>query len=135
MAPRLTVLYDGGCPLCRREIRFYRWIAAARPIRWVDASDPAEKLDQYGISREAALRVFHVLSDGGTVERRAAAFLRLWLALPGYRWLARWLLWSRALPLLEAAYARFARWHGTWRCRAGACAAGRPAPEQPGRPG
>ena len=34
----LTVYYDGACPLCRREIDFYRRRETDTPIDWVDVS-------------------------------------------------------------------------------------------------
>ena len=34
---RPMVFYDGGCPLCRREIAHYRRIDSAERLRWVDA--------------------------------------------------------------------------------------------------
>lgn len=35
---KLTVYYDGACPLCRREIEFYRRRRGADAIEWVDAA-------------------------------------------------------------------------------------------------
>ena len=40
----LTVLYDGACPLCRREIGLYRGLKPLRsgsPVCFADVSDAA----------------------------------------------------------------------------------------------
>ena len=33
-----TLYYDGACPLCAREIAFYRNLKGASDIRWTDVS-------------------------------------------------------------------------------------------------
>ena len=42
--PELTVLYDGACPLCRREIRLYRGLPSRTPVCFADVSDLAQPL-------------------------------------------------------------------------------------------
>ena len=105
----LTVYYDGGCPLCRAEIGHYRRNPGAERLAFVDvAGEGAAKLGP-DLDRTAALRRFHVRGRDGRLADGAAAFARIWLALPAWRWLGR-LLSLRVLgrqPLLvpaEAAY-------------------------------
>jgi predicted DCC family thiol-disulfide oxidoreductase YuxK len=90
--PRLTVLYDGACPLCRREIG--------------DAALPLPP----GATREQLLARFHVRRADGELLVGAQAFLALWAVLPGWRWLA----WAGRLPgaawTMERIYRRFLRW-------------------------
>jgi predicted DCC family thiol-disulfide oxidoreductase YuxK len=120
----VTVLYDGGCPMCSREIDHYRRVAADRPIDWVDVTRPDADLSRFGVNRREALEVFHVVDSAGTMHTGARAFIALWAELPGYRWLARACRTLRAAPLLDAAYRRFAAWHFARRCRDGACGLG-----------
>jgi len=84
----LTVLYDGACPLCRREIGLYRGLQSDTPVCFADVSDPASPLPG-GTTREQLLARFHVLGSDGRLLSGAQAFLALWAALPGWRWLAR----------------------------------------------
>lgn len=104
----LTVYYDGGCPLCRAEIGHYRRSRGAERLAFVDVSGegPAPGPD---LDRAAALRRFHVRGRDGHLIDGAAAFARVWLTLPGWRWLGRLLSLRvfRRQPLLvpaEAAY-------------------------------
>ncbi len=104
----LTVFYDGGCPLCRAEIGHYRKSRGAERLAFIDVSGEGAALGP-DLDRASALRRFHVRGRDGRLTDGAAAFARLWLALPGWRWLGR-LLSVRVFgrrPLLvpaEAAY-------------------------------
>lgn len=104
-APALTIYFDGSCPLCRREIAFYRRLPGAEQLDWLDVS-AGVPLGQ-GLSCEQAMRRFHVRDARGRLFSGGAAFARLWRALPGWRWLG----WAMAVPpmswLLEGAYRAF----------------------------
>lgn len=117
----LTVLYDGGCPLCSREIAHYRRLAVGLPIDWVDIAPLDADPKAYGVSRLEALKVFHVLDRQGVMHKGARGFLVLWAALPRYRWLAKLCRALRAEPLMDRAYRRFAGWHFMRRCQEGVC--------------
>jgi predicted DCC family thiol-disulfide oxidoreductase YuxK len=113
--PPLTVLYDGACPLCRREIGLYRDLQplqAGQPVCWADVSDPALPLPP-GTTREQLLARFHVRSGDGELLSGAAAFLALWAELPGWRWLARLGRVPGAAWLMERCYRLFLRWRPT----------------------
>lgn len=101
----LTVYFDGSCPLCQREIGFYRRMPAAQALGWVDVSQPAEL--GAGLDCRAAMARFHVRDANGQLFSGAAAFSRLWRQLPGWRWLG----WLSAVPpvswLAELAYRLF----------------------------
>jgi predicted DCC family thiol-disulfide oxidoreductase YuxK len=105
----LTVLYDGACPLCRREISAYRGLQPSTPVRFADVNDAELPLPP-GTTRAQLLARFHVRSRDGELLSGAQAFLALWAALPGWRWLAR----SGRLPgvawVMERSYRVFLRW-------------------------
>jgi predicted DCC family thiol-disulfide oxidoreductase YuxK len=89
--PALTVLYDGACPLCRREINLYRGLRPDTPVCFADVGDVLSALPSAlppGITREQLLARFHVRSHDGRLLSGAQAFLALWSVLPGWRWLA-----------------------------------------------
>jgi predicted DCC family thiol-disulfide oxidoreductase YuxK len=103
---RLKVYYDGGCPLCRSEIAHYRKLDAAGRVDFVDLSSPTVETGP-DLSRETALGRFHVRDGDGEVESGAAAFVRLWKELPGWRWLAVIARVPGVVWLMERAYRGF----------------------------
>jgi predicted DCC family thiol-disulfide oxidoreductase YuxK len=107
-APSLTVLYDGECPLCRREIGVYRGLQPSTPVCWADVSDPASDLPA-GTSRTQLLARFHVRDSRGELLSGARAFLALWAALPGWRWLALVGRLPGAMWAMERLYRLFLR--------------------------
>lgn len=110
--PPLTVLYDGACPLCRREIGIYSGLEPNTPVCFADVSDAALPLPP-GTTREQLLARFHVRSREGELLSGAQAFLALWAALPGWRWLARAGRLPGAAWAMERAYRVFLRWRPT----------------------
>jgi len=108
--PPLTVLYDGTCPLCRREIGLYRELESNSPVCFADVSDAALPLPlPAGTTREQLLARFHVRRSDGELLSGAQAFLALWAVLPGWRWLA----WIGRVPgaawTMERTYRLFLR--------------------------
>jgi demethoxyubiquinone hydroxylase (CLK1/Coq7/Cat5 family) len=106
--PGLTVLYDGSCPLCRREISVYRGAQASQPLSFSDVSNPA-LVPPAGTRVEALMARFHVQHADGRLESGARAFIALWALLPGWRWLARLGRLPGMTPLMEWAYRGFLR--------------------------
>lgn len=108
-ATALTVFYDGACPLCRREIAFYRRRRGAAQILWLDVSRLPEGEVAPGLSRCAALARFHVLLPDGRRLSGGPAFAAVWRALPAFRPLG-WVFGFRATGwLADRAYAAFLR--------------------------
>ena len=108
----LTVLYDGSCPLCRREISVYRDLKPLHPdaaVCYADISNAAVPLP-CGTTREQLLARFHVQRQNGELLSGAQAFLALWTALPGWRWLALVGRLPGTVWLMERIYLLFLRW-------------------------
>ena len=111
-AAALTVLYDGSCPLCRREIAVYRDLQPLLPgssVCFADVSDAAVPLP-VGTTREQLMARFHVQGPDGQLLSGAQAFLALWAALPGWRWLALTGRLPGATWVMERMYRLFLRW-------------------------
>lgn len=105
----LTVLYDGSCPLCRREISHLRGLAQQAPASRLCFADVAsEQIDPaLAADRARLLARFHVERSDGTRLDGAAAFVAMWARLPGWRWLARLAQVPGMLVMLELAYRLF----------------------------
>ncbi len=107
-ADTLVVMYDGACPLCRREIGVYRHLAPVQPVEFCDVSGPAVPLP-VELTREQALARFHVQHADGRIESGARAFIALWERLPYWRWLAKFARLPGVAALMEIAYRGFLR--------------------------
>lgn len=102
---RLTVYFDGSCPLCRHEIAIYRRLPQALSIAWVDVSAGQ---DLGGVlSCEAAMARFHVRDAQGRLFSGAAAFSRMWRIFPSWRWLGWLSAWPPLSWLFELTYRLF----------------------------
>ncbi|MDZ7653974.1 MAG: DUF393 domain-containing protein [Burkholderiaceae bacterium] len=110
-----TVYFDGGCPLCRREIGHYRRQAQSAPFAWVDVSTCHAAELGADLDRAAALARMHVRRADGQLVSGAAAFAEVWRHLPAYAWLARLAAWPGLLAVMEAGYGGFLRLRRLWR--------------------
>lgn len=102
----LMVYYDGGCPLCRLEISHYQGQNGAERICFLDVSKAGD-LAAPDLPRDKALARFHVRDSSGALVSGAAAFVRIWLVLPKWRWAARLSRIPGALWIMERAYRGF----------------------------
>ncbi|MCI5062936.1 MAG: DUF393 domain-containing protein [Algiphilus sp.] len=121
-AKRLHVFYDGGCPLCSREIRHYQRLTSEAAIHWVDIQRDHATLDHFGLRQEDAMRRMHAYRPDGEWLIGVYAFLAIWLQIPRYRWaarLVRLLRLDRPLQRLYHRWAerRFARLCNDERCK------------------
>lgn len=120
-APLLTVYYDGGCPVCTREIGFYQRRRGAGRIRWINLAQCDDRELGTGLSREAACARLHARRPDGRLMSGAQAFAALWQALPAFHLAGR----AAALPGiaqgLEWGYRGFLKVRRLWRRDAGAC--------------
>ena len=106
--PKPTVFYDGGCPLCRREIGFYQRRRGADQITWIDVSQ-AKKNEEVapGLCKHAAMARFHIRGAEGQIISGGRAFAYLWSLLPGFRPWGRLLLLPPFSWLIDPAYDLF----------------------------
>merc|ERR1712039_809617 len=106
----VTLFYDGGCPLCRREISYYQGLDQRKRVSWLDIdADPAH-LAPHGVSKDQAMALIHALDAQGRIQVGVPAFLAVWEQLPYWRVLPP-LLRSvpAAIPVANACYRFFAR--------------------------
>ena len=104
----LTVMFDGACPLCRREVGVYQALEPLEPVAWLDVSDVSQT--PANISPEDRARYlarFHVRKRDGQLLSGAAAFVALWQTMPGWRWLGRMGTLPGVTPILEVLYNGF----------------------------
>lgn len=106
MAEPLTVWYDGGCPLCTREIALMQRLDRRAKLRFVDVSDEAGMCP---LDRADLLARFHVSDAQGRFYSGAAAFAAMWRAIPLLRPLGLLALLPGMTWCLERLYRAFLR--------------------------
>src|SRR5262245_961013 len=79
--PAITLLYDGMCPICSREIRWLKWLDRRCRLRMLDITDPQIDPRDYGITREQAMAAMHGLLPNGTIVVGMEAFRRAYGAV------------------------------------------------------
>lgn len=109
------VFFDGGCPLCTREIAFYRRQDRAHRLVWTDVTGSEGEALPGGLSREAALARLHVRRADGRLVSGAAAFAEIWRALPGFHLAGRLLGLPPLLWVAEGGYRLFLLARPLWR--------------------
>ena len=101
----LTVWFDGGCPLCRREIALMRRLAPPDAIRFIDVDRGDADCP---IDRADLLARFHAREDGRLLSG-AAAFAAMWRAIPRLRPIGLAARSPAVLAGLERLYVAFLR--------------------------
>ncbi len=107
---QVEVWFDGGCPLCRREIAFMRRLDRAGRIRFIDlaGSGAGAGADSCPLEPGIMLARFHAREDGRLLSG-AAAFAAMWRAIPLLRPLGLAARMPGIAALLEWAYLGFLR--------------------------
>jgi predicted DCC family thiol-disulfide oxidoreductase YuxK len=102
---QVTIWFDGGCPLCVREIALMRKLDRRGAITFVDAVNVQSVCP---IDKAELLARFHAAEDGKLLSG-AAAFAAMWRAIPVLRPIG--LLAKNPLVLwaLEKLYLQFLR--------------------------
>ncbi|MBY0303710.1 MAG: DUF393 domain-containing protein [Sphingomonas sp.] len=100
---KLTVWFDGGCPLCRREIGLMRRLDRRGAIAFVDVSDGDSACP---VDRDALLARFHA-RENGVMLSGAVAFAAMWRAIPLLRPIGLAARNHYVLAGLEWLYRRF----------------------------
>lgn len=114
--PTLTLLYDGACPLCRREVEVLqrqdlrRHGAERSRLRFVDIADPSyDPAAHAGITYREAMGRMHGIRGDGTVLRDVAVFREAY-RLVDLGWLYAPTGWPLIAPLVDVLYGLWARW-------------------------
>ena len=105
--PELTVYYDGGCPLCQREIAFFKKREEPGKVNWIDICSSTDQALGEDLKRCDAMSRFTVRNTDGTLVSGAAAFSEMWRVTPGFKWLGQIAQWRPIQLALETLYLGF----------------------------
>lgn len=112
-----TVFYDGGCPVCRREVGWYRKMRGGDDVHWLDVSVAASVPEGLpaGTTVDDLMRRFTIKRRDGAVVSGGPGFIALWRALGPLRGLGRLADHKLGRTLGEIAYRGFLKIRTLWR--------------------
>ncbi|HVX10444.1 MAG TPA: DUF393 domain-containing protein [Pirellulales bacterium] len=122
LAHEIEVFFDGGCPLCAREIKLLRGRDHDGKIKFTDIDAAGFQPADVGKTREELMARMHGRLPDGSLVSGVETFRRLYRAL-GFRrlvWLSRLPAISQSIELVYAAFARN-RLRLTGRCTSATC--------------
>ena len=112
------MLYDGGCPLCLREVSFLRRRDQRGRLAFVDVDAPNYNPEAWGgISYRQAMARIHAIRSDGTVLMNVAVFREAY-RLIGLGWLYAPTTWPLIQPLVNRLYDIWAGKRLQWTGRA-----------------
>lgn len=109
LAEKITVFYDGACPVCVRDRHWYEKLEGQTEdsVEWLDITGRDEQLREQGIDPNQALRELHVKDSQGQVHREMAAYILLMARVP----LLKPIAWLIGLPVIRPTLAwLYHRW-------------------------
>lgn len=119
----IEVFFDGGCPLCVREISLIQhWDRRRGRIKFTDIHDPAFDADAVGKTQDDLMAKMHARLPDGTWITGVEVFRRMYAAV-GFGplvWLSRWPGISHMMDLGYTLFARNRLWI-TGRYESGTC--------------
>tara|TARA_R110002096_G_C14661614_1_gene728112 strand:- start:33555 stop:33932 length:378 start_codon:yes stop_codon:yes gene_type:complete len=106
----IKVFYDDRCPLCSKEIDYYKRIAPSTVIVWCGISQHISVLEKNDISYLESLKILHVINTEGKLYRGVDAFILIWQHIIGWRWFAKVVKLPLIYHVSKALYSIFAHW-------------------------
>ncbi len=104
------MLFDGGCPLCQREVYFLRSRDSLNCIAFVDIDSPSYKPDLFsGISYREAMGRIHAITSTGEVLKDVRVFQEAY-RLVGLGWVYAPTAWPILGPIFDQLYEIWSRW-------------------------
>ena len=103
---KLTVWFDGACPLCTREIAFFTWLDRRGVVHFEDISQSGSHCP---LDRGEMLARFHAQENSQPIVSGAAAFAAMWRAIPILRPFGELARIPVLLWMLERIYLGFLR--------------------------
>ena len=105
---RLTLFYDGRCPLCVAEMTRLAALDGRRALAFEDINGEDFSRRYPSIDPVAANRVLHGWDENGSLLLGLDVSCRAWQLVGKHRWMAA-LRWPLIRPLADLGYRVFAR--------------------------
>jgi predicted DCC family thiol-disulfide oxidoreductase YuxK len=110
-APIITLLYDGLCPLCSREVRLLRRLDRGRGrIGFEDITLASFAPELRGLTMEQVIGSMHAVRADGSIVRGMQVFREAYAAVKSpLGWLLAPTGWPVLRPVFDSLYRAFAR--------------------------
>ncbi len=105
---QFKLLYDGQCPICRREVEWLKRRDRHGNLVPEDISAPNFHAEAYGLSQTEVMAVMHGVLPDGRIVRRVEAIREAYRVV-GLGWMVAPLSWPIIGWLADRAYGIFAR--------------------------
>ena len=86
LSMKITVFYDGDCPLCTREVSRWKQAPFLCTVDWFNISGQDDELRARGIDPHQALLQLHTQTDDGRTLVSIDSYALLLNQLPRWRW-------------------------------------------------
>lgn len=106
---KLSVYYDGLCPLCTREIDYYKKQSQASRVRFVDITDPQFNAKIEGLAGRDFFKKFHAKKKDGTLLSGVDAFIEIWNVMEIFKPLKKMASNPITRPFFDLGYFCFAK--------------------------
>jgi predicted DCC family thiol-disulfide oxidoreductase YuxK len=105
---RVTVYYDGACPICVKDRADYERLAGegGKDVVWFDITGRDAELRALGIDPRKALTELHIMDGEGRILSEMDAYIVLMRRVPKLKLLA----WLIGLPPIRPLLGKLYRW-------------------------
>lgn len=124
---QFKLLYDGECPMCRREAMWLQRRSKDGRLAFEDISAPGFDASRFGKAQDELMGVMHGVFPDGRIVTKVAAFREAYRVV-GLGWLLAPTAWPGLRQLSNCGYEWFARnrvaigkWFGGRDCESGRC--------------
>ncbi len=113
----LIILFDGGCPLCQREVSFLRLKDVSKSISFVDINSSSYKPELFSdISYREAMGSIHAIKASGEVIKNLDVFREAY-RIVGLGWIYAPTTLPVLAPVFDKVYQLWAGWRLNLTCR------------------
>ncbi len=107
---KLIILFDGGCPICQREVSFLRSKDVFRYLSFIDINSSSYKPEFFSdISYREAMGRIHAIKASGEVLKDVQVFREAYRII-GLGWVYAPTTWPVLGAFFDQVYAFWARW-------------------------
>ncbi len=106
--PQFTMLYDGECPLCVREVRWLKKRDSKNSLQLIDITDAEFKAEEFGKTQDELMAKIHGVTSAGELVEGVEVFRQAYSAV-GLGYLLSLTKYPVIRELSDLAYRGFAK--------------------------